>query len=308
MKFKGLVLKSTGSWYQVRLDEGDVIRCRLRGKLKLNEATTTNPVAVGDKVVLEREKSGEGLIGEIAPRANYFIRKSSNKKGAIGHVIAANIDQAILVVTLSFPRTSIGFIDRYLVNTESFRIPARIVFNKSDILDDDLKEMHRSLSGLYSKLGYENILISATQDRDLDLLKGWLKNKVSLISGHSGVGKSSILNRLNPELNLPTGEVSTFANKGIHVTTFATMYEMKDQAFIIDTPGIRELGLIDMEDWEISHYFPEMRVTLGECRYNNCLHLTEPGCRILERLASGAISESRYKSYLSMVMNEDSRK
>ncbi|HLF33799.1 MAG TPA: ribosome small subunit-dependent GTPase A [Cyclobacteriaceae bacterium] len=307
MKAEGLVLKSTGSWYNIRLNNREVIRCRLRGKLKLNESKTTNPVAVGDRVVVEMEKSGEGIVHEVLPRRNYFIRKSA-KKGDIGHIIASNIDQAILIVTLSFPRTSIGFIDRYLVNTESFRIPAKIVFNKSDLFDDALKEMHRNVSDLYRQLGYDNILISATNDADLDSMKIWLKNKMSLVTGHSGVGKTTILNRIAPGLNLPTGEVSTFANKGIHVTTFASMFELEDNTFIIDTPGIRELGLIDMENWEISHYFPEMRDRMGECRYSNCLHLNEPGCKIQELLLNGLISESRFKSYISMVLNEDNRK
>jgi ribosome biogenesis GTPase len=258
-------------------------------------------------VLVEMEKSGEGIVHEVVARRNYFIRKSA-KKGDIGHIIASNIDQAILIVTLTFPRTSIGFIDRYLVNTESFRIPAKIVFNKSDLFNDELKEMHRNLSDLYRHLGYENILISATNDADLDSMKIWLKNKVSLVTGHSGVGKTTILNRISPGLNLPTGEVSTFANKGIHVTTFASMFELEDDTFIIDTPGIRELGLIDMENWEISHYFPEMRGRMGECRYSNCLHLNEPGCKIQELLINGLISESRFKSYISMVLNEDNRK
>jgi ribosome biogenesis GTPase len=268
---------------------------------------TTNPLAVGDIVVIEPESGGTGIIEEIKPRSNYFIRKSARKESH-GHILASNIDQAILVVSLTFPRTSIGFIDRYLVNSESFRIPAKIVFNKKDLMDGELSGYHRTISELYGNLGYGNVLISATLDDDLGRLRQWLDNKISLISGHSGVGKSTILNRLKPELNLPTGEVSTFANKGIHVTTFATMYELENQAFVIDTPGIREFGLIDMEDWEISHYFPEMREHLGSCRYHNCIHVNEPGCRILELLQNGSISESRYKSYLSMRANEDNRR
>jgi len=304
---QGLVMKSTGSWYDVRIEKGEMIRCRLRGKLKLTEIRTTNPVAVGDIVEFEMEKQGGGIISGILPRKNYIIRKSA-KIEIFGHIIASNVDQAVLVVSLTFPRTSIGFIDRYLANTESFRIPAKIIFNKADLLDDDLKLLHTDLSRLYTDLGYENVLISAIFDQDFGIFFKWFEGKKTLLSGHSGVGKSTILNRLDPSLNLATKEVSTFANKGTHATTFATMFELNENSFVIDTPGIRELGMIDMEDWEISHYFPEMRDHLGECRYNNCLHINEPGCKVLELLGEGKIYQSRYKSYIGMVMNEDTRK
>jgi ribosome biogenesis GTPase len=304
---QGLVMKSTGAWYDVRVENKKMIRCRLRGKLKLTEIKTTNPIAVGDIVEIDMESEDAGTISGILPRKNYIIRQSS-KNEAFGHIIASNVDQAILVVSLTFPRTSIGFIDRYLANTESFRVPAKIIFNKSDLLDDDLKILHNDLSRLYASLGYENVLISAMNDQDMNLFTGWFSGKITLLSGHSGVGKSTILNRLDPGLNLVTKNVSTFANKGTHATTFATMFELNDNSFVIDTPGIKELGMIDMEDWEISHYFPEMRDHLGECRYNNCLHMNEPGCKVLELLGEGKIAASRYKSYVGMVLNEDNRK
>ncbi len=304
---EGLVMKSTGSWYDVRTAPGTVIKCRLRGKLKLKESKTTNPVAVGDRVIVERENDEPGIITAVQPRTNYIIRKSI-KKDAFGHILAANIDQAILVVTLSFPKTSLGFIDRYLVSTESFRIPAKIIFNKSDILDKKQLGRHGEISALYENLGYESILISALNDKNFDKISGWMEGKITLLSGHSGVGKSTLLNRLAPGLDLATREVSTFANKGTHATTFAGMYEFVNDTFIIDTPGIKELGMIDMEDWEISHYFPEMREQLGQCKYNNCLHISEPGCKVLELLNQGLIAESRYKSYLGMVYEDDNRK
>jgi ribosome biogenesis GTPase len=307
MNYKGLVLKSTGSWYDVKLDSGELYRCRLRGKLKLKGAKTTNPVAVGDYVRFSKEKDGEGIIFEISPRSNYLIRKST-RKTSHGHIIAANIDQAILVASLSYPRTSIGFIDRYLVSADSFRIPAKIIFNKSDLMNVPLRELHDYLSGVYADIGYENILISATEDKDLDIIRDWFHMKKTLLSGHSGVGKSTILNRINPELNLATNEVSNFANKGKHTTTFATMIEIDKDSYVIDTPGIKELGLIDMESWEISHYFPEMRELLGACRYKNCLHVNEPGCAVIQAVDDQKIADTRYDSYLSMIIDEDNRR
>jgi ribosome biogenesis GTPase len=210
MNLRGFVLKSTGSWYNVKEDSGTLYRCRLRGKLKLKGVKTTNPIAVGDYVMFSREKEEEGIIHEIIPRSNYLIRKST-RKTSHGHIIAANIDQAILVASFSYPRTSIGFIDRYLVSADSFRIPAKIIFNKSDLLNEQLRDLHTYLSGIYSKIGYENILISAKDDKDLDNVKDWFSKKKTLLSGHSGVGKSTILNRINPDLNLVTDEISNFA-------------------------------------------------------------------------------------------------
>jgi ribosome biogenesis GTPase len=303
----GLVLKSTGSWYDVKADSGVFYRCRLRGKLKLKGVKTTNPVAVGDYVKFMVEEGNEGIIFEILPRSNYLIRKAI-KKTSQGHIIAANIDQAILIASLTYPKTSIGFIDRYLVSADAFRIPAKIIFNKSDLLEGPLLDLHEYLSVTYRDIGYENILISATLDEHLDEIRDWFHGKKSLITGHSGVGKSTILNRINPELNLPTREISNFANKGKHTTTFATMIELEKDSYVIDTPGIKELGLIDMESWEISHYFPEMRKMLGECKYKNCLHINEPGCAVIQAVEDGKIADTRYDSYLSMIIDEDNRR
>ncbi len=303
----GLVLKSTGSWYDVKSDSKGLIKCRLRGKLKLKGIKTTNPIAVGDHVRFTIDEHGEGIISEILPRKNYLIRKST-KKSSQAHIIAANIDQAILVASLIYPRTSVGFIDRYLVSADSFRIPAKIIFNKSDLLNDSLRELHDYLAKVYDDIGYENILISAEKDKDLNIVESWLTGRKSLISGHSGVGKSTILNRINPGLKLPTDEVSNFANKGKHTTTFAQMIELEENTYVIDTPGIKELGLIDMESWEISHYFPEMRDKLGECKFKNCLHINEPGCVVLEALELREIAETRYDSYVSMIIDDDNRR
>ncbi len=304
---KGLVMKSMGLWYDVKTETGDHVKCRLRGKLRLSGSKITNPVAVGDQIQFDMEKEGSGIITQIIPRENYIIRKST-RKSHHGHMIAANIDQAILIASYIFPRTSLGFIDRYLVAAESFRIPAKIIFNKADLLDAEQKELQQFLQEMYAEIGYDNILISATQDEDFEQVWKWLREKKSLLSGHSGVGKSTLLNRLDESLEIPTNEVSTFADKGIHTTTFATMYELEKDTYVIDTPGIKELGLLEMEDWEISHYFPEMRELLGNCRFNNCLHINEPGCSVLQALKKGKISELRYESYLSMVLDEDNRR
>jgi len=303
----GLVFRSTGLWYDVKTEHGELIRCRLRGKLRLSGSKITNPVAVGDNIEFDLEKEGNGIIYSVKPRENYIIRKSTRKTHH-GHIIAANIDQAILIASLIFPRTSIGFIDRFLVAAESFRIPAKIIFNKADLLDSGEKAFQESLQRLYQTIGYDSLFISAIEDEEFEGIWKWLRGKKTLLSGHSGVGKSTLLNRLDNSLNIPTNEVSTFADKGIHTTTFATMYELGKDTYVIDTPGIKELGLIDMEDWEISHYFPEMREHLGACRFNNCLHINEPGCSVLKALEEGNISELRYESYISMLLNEDNRR
>ena len=306
---EGLVFRSTGSWYEVRSKDGHFYKCRLRGKIKLKGKKTTNPVAVGDHVVFHVEENTEeqGIITKINERENYIIRKST-RKIHYGHIIAANVDQAVLIASLIFPRTSLGFIDRFLVSAESFRIPAKIIFNKSDLLDEELKAYVDELCLLYDSLGYQTLQISATKDKNLDLCRALLKGNVTLLSGHSGVGKSTILNRLDPDLELPTEEVSMFAEKGVHTTTFAEMFQMEDEILVIDTPGIKEYGLIDMEEWEISHYFPEMRDRLNSCKYNDCLHTNEPGCNIIKAVEEGEIAFSRYESYVSIIIDEDNRR
>lgn len=305
----GIVFRSTGSWYEVRDEDSSFFKCRLKGKFKIKDLKVTNPIAVGDKVHFEVEDVEEktGIIYEIEPRRNYIIRQSVHKS-AHGHLIATNIDQAVLIVTLTFPRTSLGFIDRFLVTAEAFRIPVVLVFNKIDLLSEEFLAFQKELADLYEGLGYECIFTSATESIGLEDLKGKILNKITLISGHSGVGKSSLVNRLQPDLDLRTSEISTFANKGVHTTTFAEMFEIFENTFIIDTPGIKELGLVDIEKEELGHYFPEMRELIGECKFHNCLHINEPKCAVKAGVEEGTIAESRYMSYLSMFSGEDNRK
>ncbi|GAB3263114.1 ribosome small subunit-dependent GTPase A [Larkinella harenae] len=305
----GLIIRSTGSWYEVRNEDGHIYRARLKGKFKIQGLKVTNPIAVGDRVQYELEDELENtvVITDIEPRENYIIRKSVHKT-AHGHILAANIDQAVLIVTLAFPRTSLGFIDRFLVAAESFRIPTTLVFNKADILKDEALDYQQEIIGLYETIGYACLETSATEGANVAVFRNLLDQKISLLSGHSGVGKSSLVNAVAPDLQLRTSEVSTFANKGVHTTTFAEMFEIAPNTFIIDTPGIKELGLADMEKEEISHYFPEMRDRLNQCRFHNCLHINEPGCAIKEAVNEGEIAESRYWSYLGMVSGEDNRK
>ncbi len=306
---EGVVIRSTGSWYEVRSEGREVFRCRLRGKFKLQDLKVTNPVAVGDQVTFELEDAGEGtgIITNIHPRENYIIRKSVHKS-AHGHILAANVDQAVLVATLAFPRTSLGFIDRFLVTTESFRIPSVIVFNKADILTDEGLVYQQELTELYTKLGYSCLRTSTLTGENIGDFRHILRGKITLLSGHSGVGKSSLVNTIAPALVLRTSEVSAFANKGVHTTTFAEMFEVEDNTFIIDSPGIKELGLAYMEKSEISHYFPEMRDRLGECRYHNCLHVHEPGCAVTAAVQHGEIAQTRYYNYLSMLEGDDNRR
>ncbi|MFT4032851.1 MAG: ribosome small subunit-dependent GTPase A [Siphonobacter sp.] len=306
---KGIVIRSTGSWYDVRDGEGHVWQARLKGKFKIKGLQTSNPLAVGDRVemLIENENENTAIISHIADRENYIARASVHKTKQ-AHLLAANLDQAILIVTLDFPRTSLGFIDRFLVSAESFRIPVIIVFNKQDIFDDAGRDQHQPIIDLYSQLGYGTLRTSTVTGEGMDELRNMLRDKISLVSGHSGVGKSTIVNTIVPDLDLRTSEVSTFANKGVHTTTFAEMFEIEPKSFIIDTPGIKELGLIDMEPTEISHYFPEMRDLLNQCRYHNCLHVNEPACAVREAVEAGTIAMSRYHSYLGMLAGDDNRR
>jgi ribosome biogenesis GTPase len=307
---KGLVIRSTGSWYEVRDErDGHIWQCRLKGKFKTMGLKVTNPIAVGDIVCFEIEDENEnsGIIYEILPRVNYVVRASVHKT-AHAHLIAANVDQAILIATLVFPRTSLGFMDRFLVAIESFRIPGVIIFNKQDLLNDAAIEFQTELMNLYTSLGYTCLATTAVTGEGLEDFSQLLRGKVSLLSGHSGVGKSTLVNTIAPTLDIKTQEVSTFANKGVHTTTFAEMFELEPGTFIIDSPGIKELGLADMKPEEISHYFPEMRIRLNECRFNNCQHINEPGCAIKDAVTAGEIAFSRYESYLSMVGGGDNRR
>jgi ribosome biogenesis GTPase / thiamine phosphate phosphatase len=305
----GLVMRSTGSWYDVRTVEGNIMQCRLKGKFKIMGLKVTNPIAVGDRVVyeMEDENRNAGMISEILPRENYIIRKSVHKT-AHGHLLATNIDQAVLIATLTFPRTSLGFIDRFLVAAESFRIPTVLVFNKLDLLNEEQIAYQQELTQLYESLNYPCIFTSAVEGNGVNDFFDVLKGKVSLVAGHSGVGKSTLVNSIAPDLDLRTSNVSTFANKGVHTTTFAEMFEIAPETFIIDSPGIKELGLADIEKEEISHYFPEMLALINQCRFNNCQHLDEPNCAIKDAVMEGEIAQSRYFSYLSMMDGGDNRK
>lgn len=306
---EGIVIKSTGSWYNVLADDGKVYPCRLRGKFKIQELKVTNPVAVGDHVRMELEEGEDGtaVITEIKPRENYIIRKSTHKKHH-GHMLATNIDQAVLVATLVLPRTSLGFMDRFLVSADSFRIPALILFNKKDLLEKEQQLQQQELMEMYESIGYQCMQISAFDAQDVAKVKDALLHKTSLFSGHSGVGKSTLLNRIDPSLEQKTAEVSNFANKGVHTTTYAEMFRLDKDTFVIDTPGIKELGLMDINEGELSHFFPEMRQLLGECKFHDCTHTHEPGCAVVEAVEAGKIATSRYYSYLSMLENEDTHR
>ncbi len=304
---EGIVTKSTGSWYTVKIDGGKRYQCRVRGKLKIKGMEVTNPVAVGDIVIFDPENEDQGIIHTITTRKNYLIRRST-RKTRFGHILAANIDQAVLIATVTFPRTSLGFIDRFLVAAESFRIPSLLVFNKSDMWDDEIRAYVRELENIYTPLGVDFLTISALSEEHLEEFHSRLKGKISLIAGHSGVGKSTILNKLHPDIDQKVSEVSTFANKGTHTTTFAEMFEVDTDTWVIDTPGIKELGLMDIYDEEISHFFPEMRDLFGQCKFHNCTHTHEPGCAVIEAVEAGQIAPSRFESYISMVLGEDTHR
>ena len=307
---KGLVIKSTGSWYSILGEDNLTYNCRVRGKFKLKEFKTTNPIAVGDQIDFEMEKDTDeptGVIKHIYPRTNYIIRKSIHKTGH-GHIIASNIDQVMLLATLAYPRTSFGFIDRFSVAAESFRIPVVLVFNKIDMLEDESIEYLEEIMELYRAIGYTCLAISATEQDGIDKVEQILANKTTLLAGHSGVGKSTLINELNPIIAQKIGEVSDYAQKGTHTTTFAQMFELKTGMNIIDTPGIKEYGLVDISNQELSDYFPEMRALIGECKFHDCSHTHEPGCAIVEAVKEETIAPTRYNSYLSILEDEDNRR
>jgi len=303
---RGLVTKSTGSWYTVRGEDGRRTACRIKGKFRTKGIQTTNPVAVGDWV--EYEPDGEnGVITRLERRRNYIIRKSINLSKQ-AQIIGANLDQAVLVVTLASPPTSPGFIDRFLVTAEAYDIPAALVFNKLDLFSEEGLAILREYTEVYESIGYPCHWISALDGTNIDQMKALLRDKVTLLSGHSGVGKSTLINAIEPLAQLKTGEISEWSDKGKHTTTFAEMIDLSFGGQLIDTPGIRELGIVDIEPAELSHFFPEMRSRLNACRFHNCRHINEPGCAILAAVASGAVRPSRYAGYVSMYHNRDDRK
>ena len=306
---EGLVFKSTGSWYKVKMADGTFLDCRVRGKLKLSKLKTTNPVAVGDKVLVvdDRQHPGTGIINKILPRKNFVMRKSVHKTEH-GHLLAANIDQAVLMVTVNHPKTSLGFIDRFLVSTDAYRIPTSLFINKTDLHNQKDQEIMADMMAVYEAIGIKCYPISVKQQQGLAMLDGLLKNKITLFAGHSGTGKSTLMNTLHPAISQKTGEVSAFANKGVHTTTFAEMFAIAANTLVIDTPGIKELGLIDIGDHELADYFPEMRALLGHCKFHNCSHTHEPQCAVVAAVEKGDIAVSRYQSYLSMLANVDTRR
>ena len=300
----GLVVKSSGLWYEVKIQNQTVV-ARLRGKWKLQTQKLTNPIAVGDwvEIIPNQNAKDEWIINSINPRKNYVIRKSTKKK-LLDHIIASNIDQGVLIASLAMPKTSLGFIDRFLVSLESFRIPGVIIFNKKDIYTEkELQQVHL-FSEMYKQVGYRVYIISAFTD--IDNIKNIFKDRMSLLCGHSGVGKSTILNALIPHAKQVISDISLFSKKGKHTTTFAELFSLDDSSILIDTPGIKEFELTEINKVELSHYFPEMRPLLTECKFHNCLHENEPQCAIREQLGK-KITNSRYKSYLSMLYFKNNR-
>ena len=300
-KIEGLVMRATGSWYEV-LHEGEVLRCRMRGKLRLKGVRSTNPVVVGDTVHCEAGEDGEWVIVDIAPRHNYIIRRASNLSKE-SHIIASNIDRAMLVVTLVEPVTAVEFIDRFLVTCEAYKVPVTILLAKIDLLQES-PEMVEQFHRIYEGAGYEVIDISATKGIGVERVKAMLAGKTTLLSGNSGVGKSTLIGAIDPTIEIRTGEISDSFHKGKHTTTFSTMYRIAD-GFIIDTPGVKGFGLIDIDDKELWHYFPEMISRAGECKFFNCTHTHEPHCAVIEAVKREEIAFSRYESYLKILDEDD---
>ncbi len=302
---KGLVVKSTGNRYQIRDEAGDLYDCAIAGKLRMKEIHITNPVAVGDIVMFE-EDAQIGTIKEILPRKNYIIRKSSNLSKQ-AHILAANIDFAILVITIKYPETFTTFIDRFLLMAEAYRIPAVLLFNKVDLLNSQETNLLDNLIDVYKKIGYECYKISITKEINLEPVKNLFNNKICVISGHSGVGKSSLIKKIDPEINLKISAISDAHLKGKHTTTYYEMYALKNGGFIIDTPGIKGFGIVDIYKEEVYHFFPEFFKLSAKCQYNNCTHIHEPNCAVKDALEKGEAAWSRYKSYVSIINDNDGK-
>ena len=305
MVFEGIVYKSTGSWYLVKCNN-DFFECRIKGKIRLKDLDTTNPIAVGDNVIFEKDlkEKGQGVISEILPRKNYIIRKSV-KLSKQSHILASNIDLALLLITKDNPPTSFNFIDRFLVTCEAYHIPVILVFNKIDTYNEDNLSKISKIESIYKSTDYQCIRISAKYGQGVDEISNYMEDKVCLLSGHSGVGKSTLINQINPELELKTKEISISHSQGKHTTTYAEMYDLKENIRIIDSPGIKGFGLVDISKYELGDYFPEFFKRKGKCKFHNCMHIEEPGCEIKKALENQVISESRYSSYVDLLSDQN---
>ena len=301
------MIKNTGSWYTVKTVEGSVVECKIKGNFRLKGIRSTNPVAVGDHVEIELNSQNTAFITAIGDRKNYIIRKSQNLSKQ-SHIIAANVDQAFLVVTVERPQTSTTFIDRFLATAEAYSVPVVLVFNKTDLLDDSLMRYQRMMTDLYETVGYKCVAVSAETGEGMDGLMEMLRDRITLLSGHSGVGKSTMINRLLPGVNLRTAEISGAHNTGMHTTTFSEMLPLPGGGYIIDTPGIKGFGTFDMEPEELTSYFKEIFRFSKDCRFSNCTHTHEPGCAVLKAVEDHYIAASRYQSYLSMLEDKDGNK
>lgn len=304
---KGLVIKNTGSWYLVKTEDGRLIECKIKGNFRLKGIRSTNPIAVGDHVQILINNEGTAFINEIEDRKNYIIRRSSNLSKQ-SHILAANLDQCMLVVTVNYPETSTIFIDRFLASAEAYRIPVKFVFNKVDRYSEEERRYLDALISLYTHIGYPCFKISALNGEGIEAIKQDLRDKVTLFSGHSGVGKSTLINAILPELDIKTAEISAYHNKGMHTTTFSEMFPVEGDGYIIDTPGIKGFGTFDMEEEEVGHYFKEIFEYSADCKYNNCTHRHEPGCAVRDAVEKHLISESRYTSYLNMLEDKEEGK
>lgn len=304
---KGLVIKNTGSWYVVKTEDGRQIECKIKGNFRLKGIRSTNPIAVGDRVRIVLNPEGTAFITEIEDRKNYIIRRASNLSKQ-SHIIAANLDLCMLVVTVNYPETSTIFIDRFLASAEAYRVPVALIFNKTDLYSEDELRYLDGLINLYTHIGYPCFRISALNNKGINEIKEELKGKITLFSGHSGVGKSTLINAILPEANLKTGEISTAHNKGMHTTTFSEMFPVEGEGYIIDTPGIKGFGTFDMKDEEVGHYFKEIFEFSAHCKYGNCTHRHEPGCAVREAVENHYISESRYASYLNILEDKEEGK
>lgn len=304
---KGLVIKNTGSWYTVKTDDGNIVESKIKGNFRLKGIRSTNPVAVGDRVEIIRNQEGTAFISAIEDRRNYIIRKSQNLSKQ-SHIIAANVDQAFLLVTVNYPQTSTTFIDRFLASAEAYSVPVVLVFNKTDLLSEEERHYQDMMMTLYETVGYQCVAISAEKGDGVDTLLPLLHDKITLLSGNSGVGKSTLINRILPGVNLRTAEISDSHNTGMHTTTFSEMLQLPNGGYIIDTPGIKGFGTFNMEPEEISGFFKEIFRFSKDCRFNNCTHTHEPGCAVIKAVEDHYIAASRYQSYLSMLNDKDENK